>query len=443
MKKVFFIIILFAVSIITSCTKAEENIQLISEEQDKITVQEVVEVDVKELTLEEKIQDFEYLYNVILENYPFLEVNKRINGIDWGEKKETYLQRITSSKDDDQFFRALDAILKDLNNGHTHMLNKSMVKYFREAYYVLYQESTFKEYFEILNHDLVLKRYDLENIEVGEVSNLQESIEKISEINNAEVGDIVDGKIGYIYIPSMIQSHQMENDEKLINDYLEKIKDYQSLIIDIRGNGGGSPGYWMDYLVPRIISEAKEFEVYTFFRAGSIFNRLLEIAPLENEIKGLDEVGINKLEKLDLSQLPNLSEEIKDSFAYYVKNKLEVIPHEDSIRFEGNIYLLVDKNTYSAADLFSVFAKDTNFATLVGEKTMGGGISDEPRFEMLPNSGYIFRFPLMMGTTSDGTVSEEQKTTPHYEVNFPRRNTNISYDLAIQKVLQLEGLDNQ
>jgi C-terminal processing protease CtpA/Prc len=118
-----------------------------------------------------------------------------------------------------------------------------------------------------------------------------------------------------------------------------------------------------------------------------------------------------------------------------------VSPHEDTINYSGEIYLLVDKVSYSAADLLAVFAKDTDFANLVGETTGGGGISDEPWLEMLPNSGYLFRFPLMMGTTSDGTVIEEHKTIPDYGVNFPKRNKNLSYDLAIQKVLELEGLE--
>jgi len=47
----------------------------------------------------------------------------------------------------------------------------------------------------------------------------------------------------------------------------------------------------------------------------------------------------------------------------------------------------------------------------------------------------------MMGTTSDGTATEEHKSIPDYEVNFPKRNTNLAYDLAIQRVLELEGLE--
>lgn len=39
------------------------------------------------LTEEQKIEDFNYLYKTIEENYPFLETNKRLNNVDWLSKK--------------------------------------------------------------------------------------------------------------------------------------------------------------------------------------------------------------------------------------------------------------------------------------------------------------------------------------------------------------------
>lgn len=75
--------------------------------------------EVSQLTEKEKVEDFEYLYKTIEENYPFLEVNKRVNGVDWLGNKEEYLESIKSSNGDYQFIQTLDNILKDLNNDHT------------------------------------------------------------------------------------------------------------------------------------------------------------------------------------------------------------------------------------------------------------------------------------------------------------------------------------
>ncbi len=40
-----------------------------------------------ELTPEKYLEDFEYMYQVLEENYPFFDVNKRHTGIDWLVKK--------------------------------------------------------------------------------------------------------------------------------------------------------------------------------------------------------------------------------------------------------------------------------------------------------------------------------------------------------------------
>lgn len=56
------------------------------------------------LTEKEKIDDFEYLYKTIIENYPFLDVNKRIHSVDWEANKDSYLAMVKDTKTDLEFF---------------------------------------------------------------------------------------------------------------------------------------------------------------------------------------------------------------------------------------------------------------------------------------------------------------------------------------------------
>lgn len=42
---------------------------------------------IEDLTLKEKNEDFNYLFNFIEENYPYLEMNKRMTGIEWLSKE--------------------------------------------------------------------------------------------------------------------------------------------------------------------------------------------------------------------------------------------------------------------------------------------------------------------------------------------------------------------
>ena len=51
-----------------------------------------------QLSKEEKVADFKYMYKVVKEGYPYLDVNKRLNNIDWLENKNEYLKRIKNTK---------------------------------------------------------------------------------------------------------------------------------------------------------------------------------------------------------------------------------------------------------------------------------------------------------------------------------------------------------
>lgn len=77
------------------------------------------------LTYEEKVEDFLYMYDVIEKSYPYLEVNKRVNNVDWLANKENYLARIKNTKNDANFIKELNNILADLNNNHTHVISDS------------------------------------------------------------------------------------------------------------------------------------------------------------------------------------------------------------------------------------------------------------------------------------------------------------------------------
>ena len=89
----------------------------------------------KQLTEKEKIEDFEYMFKTIEEAYPYLEVNKRVNNVDWISSKEAYLEKIKNTKNDQEFIAAMSEILKGLNNGHTHLINsKELYEFFKSAY---------------------------------------------------------------------------------------------------------------------------------------------------------------------------------------------------------------------------------------------------------------------------------------------------------------------
>ena len=85
----------------------------------------IVGASTESLTPLEKLADFEYLYSVVSENYPFLWVNERINGIDWLGEKDEFRKLVEAAETDEEFARAIAYILSRLNNDHTHILSSS------------------------------------------------------------------------------------------------------------------------------------------------------------------------------------------------------------------------------------------------------------------------------------------------------------------------------
>ena len=72
----------------------------------------------KPLTPEQKVIDFEYLYAVLRDNYPFFGVAERKYGVDWLAKHDEYVQRLKATADDAAYYRELNSILRELHDGH-------------------------------------------------------------------------------------------------------------------------------------------------------------------------------------------------------------------------------------------------------------------------------------------------------------------------------------
>lgn len=382
------------------------------------------------LTMKEKIEDFKYLYNVIKENYPYLYIEKQQNHTNWLSLKNEYIDRIKNTKTDAMFFNVLSDILENLNNKNTYMIKdlNGIKDYSKNS-----NNENF--YNNIFNNPLVRNRYSDYFQNDSTKSKIDADIDKDCNSNNAITKDIVNGKIGYLNINKMINtnSDSMDYDIKTIDTYLDKIKEYDSLVIDIRGNSGGNNNYWINFLVPRIISSPLIYETYSFYRGGNIINNLLENYNIKN---------IPKVKDLTKTQLPKASDEIFNNFKYFTNNIIKLEPR-NTINFNGRIYLLIDENVTNEANSFAIFANQSNFATTIGKKTTGSETNKNSAIVMLPNSGFLFAFPSSLNTTKDGTSILDHGTIPKYEVSDSSKNVDFAKDKCIEKVLELEGLNSE
>jgi len=91
------------------------------------------------------------------------------------------------------------------------------------------------------------------------------------------------------------------------------------------------------------------------------------------------------------------------------------MPSEDSVRYAGHIWVLTGRKTYSASDEFSIFCKNTGFATLVGATTGGNGAGWAPLWFALPNSGLVISYEAYHAFNDDGTCNAIVGTKPDIE----------------------------
>ncbi len=402
-----FLVAILSLSILAGCSNEEAYITTAKE----ASYYGIIETN---LTTEKKLEDFEYMYNLLEENFSFFNVNKRLHNVDWIGNKKKYEKIIKNTKNDVEFYVAISKILDDLNNDHTHVFSGEI--------YNRYYKHFYPNKHEVLNYGKSMERYgfngNVENIELNPNSNFLISNEPVLETKV-----LIEDELAYMKIKSMSAYHINEDYSK-IGNFLREVEDYEKLIIDIRGNSGGFDNYWKN-VVEFLIDETLKVEYYSFFR-GDYRNRYeMYKVPTAKPIEKLDEEILNKFPP-----------EVKTDFQYYDRNFVIVQPWWGDLNFNGKVYLLVDKYVFSSSEKFASFAKDTDFATLVGETTGGDRVFPEIPFAYLPNSGLVIRFSSELGINADGTINMEAKTIPDIIVDDPTPNSDFNYDKCIQAVIE-------
>lgn len=221
-----------------------------------------------------------------------------------------------------------------------------------------------------------------------------------------------------------------DKDLKMIGDYINTLGEYKALIIDIRGNLGGSDRYWQG-IVSKLIKNDIKVNGYRIYRNNS------EIVKKYTDVRN---IKLEPIENLPINVKQNAPEETLKKFSDF-ENTSYTIKDNSDLKFKGNIYLLIDEKIYSSSESFSMFCKETKFATLIGQTTGGDGGGLDPVLIKLKNSGLIVRMASGMYLNKDGICDEEFKTTPDFEIKDCKRTTNFKNDNCIKKVLQLENIN--
>lgn len=128
------------------------------------------DLEPKEFNLrsEEYVEDFIYAYDVLKDNYPYFEINKEVNGIDWLANKDQYVDYISKSTDDNDFLNRMDEVLGEINNSHTNILDRDFVIDVFVDYYSMPKNFWLHDQSKVLENENVRRRYKLDKASINE-----------------------------------------------------------------------------------------------------------------------------------------------------------------------------------------------------------------------------------------------------------------------------------
>jgi carboxyl-terminal processing protease len=226
------------------------------------------------------------------------------------------------------------------------------------------------------------------------------------------------GALGYLKIamfPGMI-GVEVANE---ISGAVERLGGVDRLIIDLRGNTGGGVGALrvMSILTPGRIP------------VGFALDRRRAPVNLES-----DKQKFRRFSRIPSSKTALWPLALQ--FAPAMMTKKPVVLQTEELGpkpFHGNIALLVNRHTASAAEMIVAFARENNLATIIGEKTAGRLLSATS-----VKVGHGFRLALPTGAyyTWKGWVLEGSSITPDEPVEFDWHRRRAGIDGQLERAIE-------
>ena len=242
---------------------------------------------------------------------------------------------------------------------------------------------------------------------------------------------ITEGQVALLTINSMhpvISSggNQWNDIVAGVADFYYHIQDYQHLIIDLRGNGGGSPAIFHDLVLHPLLPDGHhiQFDMYLFTPTGEIIQPFIEepLSPINLQlaqnlwntstalIPTADILAQAYLPELILANVENLPYGIPLQFSLRASSP----PRFRDVQYTGKLWLLIDENVSSAGHMAAYIARESGMFTLVGNTTGGNFAGNGIRARAtLPHSRLVFQFDPFLLVDSRGR-STEAGILPHY-----------------------------
>ncbi len=395
-----FIIFLISNLFFLSCSK-----------ENKVEIEERYKLN---LTMEEKIAEYECFWDFIYNGFPMIEVLER-RGVDLEQiKKEWYkkLSELESKYDYLYFYAGLCSSIKagkDL--GHLGVISYNLFDLCYRNYfcYDLYPDKNKTDLRSMIDDFYVDDGidYSLFRDKKGFFRTLISKSRGLRKYLFADTKILENDKIAYLRVDTFINQRPEEktNYYKALDKFFSETKNYKHLIIDVSHNSGGFTEFW-------------EYIVAVHLRRPGILHKTYGLYSENKYTKPYLRRFFKTLEvdSIDIDSVPNVKNANtklhKKAYrvTHRIASKYEMV---DKPREDRKIWVLIGEASCSASDRFANFCKQTAWATLVGENTSGLGSGILAPQEMpLPNSGLLIRWDLGYGLNPDGTCNDEFGIAP-------------------------------
>ena len=369
------------------------------------------------LSTGQALYDYDTMWQLLEENYPYLEAIKREMGIDWEEVKREYRQRLESHASDgyisqEDFIHTIDVCLKKFQSvGHLFLIKAETRTDFIDIY--AGDERNFCQNLSKLmsnpKSDIFYTHEEqLPSQNSGYYWGNGETIHvdgwvDISQEQNVCAG-YVEGGVPYLRIGSF--SRLDDDAQSTLEEFFSSISEEEHLIIDVRGNGGGSDYTWRYGIVPFLAQKEYEYDLFWAAKSG-LLNLWLE-PEFDKDQENITRYTDGSWQE----EFPYVSPDSLTGMDIFLKVSWTSRKSDTPDKFDGKIWVLVDKYCYSATEAFVSFCKETGFATLVGTKTGGSGKGSQPYVMVLPYSGMIVEYETYLAFNADGTSNGTSGTVP-------------------------------
>ena len=363
------------------------------------------------ISAEKMKTDYEYFWDFLYKGYPFTEVCER-KGIDLKQIRQTGYRYLSDPMMQHGYYSFYYDLCRKIT-GNRHIGHLYPSDYF--DYKKIFKQTTAQ--IPLREQEALIDNFyasmpktsafaEKNNMLYAGNKNINPPLIGTRKYSKPHTKIINTDYIAYIKINSFLITEGEEKREylKVLEDFFIKTADYKHIIIDIQDNGGGYTCNYEAIISPNI-KENMNVVSYGLYNGNKYTDIYLDMF-----FKNYKSENINRYE------VPNIENcgTAKNDKAYRLEEIIEAHPIMGYQPCEGKkFWLLISSDVYSGADSFADVCKKTGFATVVGERTGGGGTNGLwPMYIVLPNSGLLIKFDFMYGLTDDGYCTDEFGTAP-------------------------------